>query len=233
MNSEPSTLFIIPARGGSKGIPGKNIKPFCGRPLLHYAIDCARRAGASDADICVSTDSREIAECARDAGLEVPFMRPELLATDTASSYDVLLHALNWYESHGRRYDRVVLLQTTSPLRTPDDVAGCMALWTPEVDMVVSVCDARTNPYYNAFETDDDGMLHISKGDGQFTRRQDAPKVYEYNGAVYVITAESLKREPLSAFKRRVPFVMPASRSVDLDSPADWLIAEQLFRTSL
>ena len=104
-----------------------------------------------------------------------------------------------------------------------------MALWTPDVDMVVSVCEARTNPYYNAFETDADGMLHVSKGDGRYTRRQDAPEVWEYNG-VYVMTVASLRRCPMSRFRRRVPYPMPSLRSVDLDTEADWLIAESLFR---
>ena len=227
MTSEPKTLFIIPARGGSKGIPGKNIKPFCGKPLICRTIDHAR-AFADDADICVSTDSEEIAAVVRDYGLEVPFMRPAELATDGAGTYEVLLHAVDWYARHGRQYDRIVLLQTTSPLRRPDDIEAAMKLWNPDIDMVVTVAEAATNPYYNAFETDPDGFLNISKGDGRFTRRQDAPKVWEYTGAVYVITVASLLRSPLSRFTRRIPSAMPRSRSVDLRPPLDWLIAEQL-----
>lgn len=221
------TLYIIPARGGSKGIPGKNIKPLAGRPLIGYAIANALELADPD-DICVSTDSVEIAAVAERLGVKVPFLRPAGLATDTAATYDVLLHALDWYAAAGRDYGRIVLLQPTSPLVTPDDIRGALRLWTPETDMVVSVTEARTNPYYNAFETDSDGYLHISKGDGLITRRQDAPKVWEYNGAVYVITVSSLRATHMSQFRRRIPFEMPASRSVDLDTPADWLVAEQL-----
>lgn len=222
------TLYLIPARGGSKGIPGKNIKPFCGKPLICHTIDHARDAGATDCDICVSTDSEEIAEAARSYGLEVPFMRPAELATDTSGSYGVILHALDWYRDHGVDYDRVVLLQPTSPLRTAEDIMKAERLWSPDIDMVVSVREARTNPYYNAFEADDQGFLEISKGDGKYTRRQDAPKVWEYNGAVYVITAESLRRGPLSSFKKRIPYPMAEDRSIDLDSPIDWMIAEAI-----
>ncbi len=223
------TLFLITARGGSKGIPGKNIKPFCGLPLICHSIDHARACGAADADICLSTDSEEIADVARAYGLEVPFLRPAALASDTAGSYGVIMHALDWHErERGVRYDRVVLLQPTSPLRTPDDIRDAIALWTPECDMVVSVREARTNPYYNAFEQDAAGYLHISKGEGGYTRRQDAPAVWEYNGAVYVMTADALRRGPMSGFKRVIPSPMASERSVDLDTPLDWTIAESL-----
>lgn len=229
-SERPLTLYLIPARGGSKGIPGKNIKPFCGKPLICHSIDHARDCGASDSDICVSTDSEEIAATARGYGLDVPFIRPASLATDRSGSYEVIMHALDWYEAHGRRYDRVVLLQPTSPLRKAEDILKSEALWRPDCDMVVSVTEARTNPYYNAFETDRDGCLHISKGNGTYTRRQDAPEVLEYNGAVYVMSVCSLRRGPMSGFTRRIPYKMEASRSVDLDTPLDWAVAEGLYR---
>lgn len=223
------TLFLITARGGSKGIPGKNIRPFAGLPLICHAIDQAR-AFAADCDICLSTDSDEIADVARAHGLDVPFMRPAELATDTASSHDVILHAWQWYHARGISYDRIVLLQPTSPLRTVGDIGAAIDLWRPDLDMVVSVCESAANPYYNLFEAGSDGFLRISKGEGGFTRRQDAPKVWQYNGAVYVITAASLLRSPMSGFRHILPSPMPADRSVDLDSETDWIIAEQLFR---
>lgn len=224
------TLFIIPARRGSKGIPGKNIKPFSGKPLICHAIDQAR-AFSDDSLICLSTDSEVIKEVAEDYGLHVPFLRPDELSTDTAGSREVMLHALNFYESQGKQIDRIVLLQPTSPLRTVEHIRECMELYTPECDMVVSVKEAATNPYYNAYETDSDGLLHISKGDGTYTRRQDAPKVWEYTGAVYVINPESLRRMPMGKFPRRLMCEMPADRAVDLDTPLDWLIAETLAST--
>ncbi|MDY5999659.1 MAG: acylneuraminate cytidylyltransferase family protein [Candidatus Limisoma sp.] len=225
------TLYVIPARGGSKGIPHKNIKPLAGKPLIGYSIDVARQLAADD-DICMTTDDPEIAATAESMGLNVPFLRPASLATDTCGTYEVLIHALDFYRDRGIDYDTLVLLQPTSPMRTADDVRAALALYSPDIDMVVTVKEAASNPYYNCYETDNDGFLHISKGDGGYTRRQDAPKVWEYNGAVYVINVESLRRMPLSAFTRRRMSVMPAERSVDLDTPVDWLIAEKLIENS-
>lgn len=225
------TLYVIPARGGSKGIPHKNIKPLAGKPLIGYSIDVARQLAADD-DICLTTDDPEIAATAESMGLNVPFLRPASLATDTCGTYEVLIHALDFYRDRGIDYDTLVLLQPTSPMRTADDVRAALALYSPDIDMVVTVKEAASNPYYNCYETDNDGFLHISKGDGGYTRRQDAPKVWEYNGAVYIINVESLRRMPLSAFTRRRMSVMPAERSVDLDTPVDWLIAEKLIENS-
>lgn len=226
------TLFVIPARGGSKGIPGKNIKPLCGKPLICHSIDQARRF-ADDADICLTTDDPRIAAVASAHGLHVPFLRPAELASDTASTRDALLHALDFYESQGIAYRRIVLLQPTSPLRTVDDIRGALALWREGIDMVVSVREAATNPYYNAFETGPDGYLHISKGDGLFTRRQDAPRVWEYNGAVYVINVASLREMPMGRFPRRVMFPMSVENSIDLDTPVDWITAEALLKSRI
>lgn len=222
-------LYIIPARGGSKGIPRKNIKPLCGRPLIAYSIDAALEAGASPRSIILSTDDAEIAETGRRLGLDVDYMRPAELATDTAGSREVILDAMDWADRQGIAYDCVVLLQPTSPMRTGADIKAALELYTPNTDMVVSVKEASANPYYNCFETDpESGYLHISKGDGLLTRRQDAPPAWEYNGAVYVINPQSIRNMPLGAFKNRVPSVMPAERSVDLDTPTDWLVAEAM-----
>lgn len=187
-------LFIIPARGGSKGIPGKNIKPLGGSPLIYRAIDLARQF-VDDENICLTTDSQEIIDCAERHGLHVPFSRPDYLATDTCGSREVMLHALDYYASQGREYSTIVLLQPTSPFRRQEDVQAALDLYTPDVDMVVSVKEASSNPYYNNFEETADGFLHISKGDGLYVRRQDCPKTWEYNGAVYVINAQSLRRD--------------------------------------
>jgi len=224
-------LYIIPARGGSKGVPHKNVRPLAGRPLLHHTISAAIAAGAEPARILVSTDDPAIADCARAAGLDVPFMRPAELATDTAGSREVMLHAMDCADTLGIGYDCVVLLQPTSPLRSPDDIRGAIALYaaSEDCDMVVSVTESPANPYYDCFETDPaTGLLHVSKGDGRYTRRQDAPKAWQFNGAVYVIRPASLRAMPLGAFPRRIPYPMPPERSIDIDSPLDWLVAEAL-----
>ncbi len=222
-------LYIIPARGGSKGIPRKNIKELCGRPSIAYTVDAAiearKRLGGH---ILLSTDDAETAGIVRGLGIEVEYMRPAELAGDTSGSREVMLHAMDWAESQGIEYDCVVLLQPTSPFRTADDIVACTQLLEPGIDMAVSVCEAADNPYFNIFETDADGYLHISKGDGKLTRRQDAPKAWVYNGAVYAINPASLRAMPMGMFGHRVPSVMPRERSIDIDGPADWLAAETI-----
>lgn len=224
-------LYIIPARGGSKGIPHKNIKPLAGRPLIAYSIDVARELCPEQDRIILSTDDPTIADTARSLGLKVDYMRPADLATDSSGSREVMLDAMDWANARGIVYDCIVLLQPTSPLRTADDVRAALELYTSQLDMVVSVESAACNPYYNCFETDADGFLHISKGDGLLTRRQDAPPAWTYNGAVYVINPQSLRAMPMGSFGRRVPSPMPAERSIDLDTPRDWAVAEAIMST--
>lgn len=226
------SLFLITARGGSKGIPHKNIKPLAGKPLICYAIDVARQF-VDNVDICLSTDDDSIIKVAEDYGLIVPFKRPSELASDTAGSYEVILHAIDFYENKGFRYDNIVLLQPTSPFRTKDDVEGCLAKYDEQCDMVVSVKPAAANPYYDIFEEDKEGFLMISKGNGKITRRQDAPKCYEFNGAVYVINISSLREMHMNDFKKVRFFEMSLNHSVDLDTMLDWKYAELLIQEKM
>lgn len=228
MNMNP--LVVIPARSGSKGIPDKNIKILGGKPLIAWTIESAV-AVVPPERVIFSSDSERYAEVARKCGLAVDYIRPTELATDTAGSREVILDAMRHADSKGLDYDSVVLLQPTSPFRDASDILRAMELYTPDIDMVVTVTEAASNPYYNCFETDlETGMLRISKGDGLYTRRQDAPPVYEFNGAVYVINPESIRRMPLGAFPKRVPSVMPRERSLDLDTETDWAVAEMLLK---
>lgn len=222
-------LFIIPARGGSKGIPRKNIKTLGGKPLIAYSIDIAKSLACDDDHIILSTDSIEIAEVAASHGLKMEYMRPDELATDTSGSREVMLDALAWADNRKIFYDCIVLLQPTSPFRTAEDITKCINRYNSGIDMVVSVKQTSANPYYNCFEPDETtGFLHISKGSGNFTRRQDAPKCYEYNGAVYVINPDSLRTETMGQFTKIVAVEMPDERSLDLDTPFDWLVAEAM-----
>lgn len=238
MNSELMPLFLIPARGGSKGIPDKNIADLGGRPLLSYSVEGAIRAlralglGNEMHRIILSTDSERIAAVGRAEGLTVPFMRPAELSTDTAGSREVILHAMDWADREGIPYNCLVLLQPTSPFRRVDHILQAMELFDPSTtDMVVSVCEASANPYYNCFETDSEsGYLHISKGDGLLTRRQDAPRAWEYNGAVYVINPQSIREMPLGKFPRRIPYEMSREDSLDIDAPLDLEIARILIK---
>ena len=219
-------LILIPARGGSKGIPGKNIKPLNDKPLIYYTLDAAC-AVALPENICVSTDSDEIIRVVREYGLDVPFKRPDYLATDTASSYDVIRHAMEFYEQRGINYDRILLLQPTSPFRTEAHIREALSLYQPGMDMVVSVKITSANPYFTLFEENGEGFLKQSKP-GSFTRRQDCPTVYEYNGAIYVMTVQSLKNGPPGAFSKIRKYVMTEEDSLDIDTNIDWIVAEAI-----
>jgi CMP-N,N'-diacetyllegionaminic acid synthase len=219
-------LVLIPARGGSKGIPGKNIKSLNGKPLIYYTLDAAC-AVASPENICVSTDSDDIIRVVREYGLDVPFKRPYNLSTDTASSYDVILHAIAFYEQNGIKYDRVILLQPTSPFRTGTHIRDSLALFKSELDMVVSVKITHSNPYFTLFEETIEGFLVPSKP-GNFTRRQDCPIVYEYNGAIYIMNVRSLKNGPPGNFSKIKKYLMADEVSLDIDNNFDWIIAEAI-----
>lgn len=220
-----NVLVIIPARGGSKGIPKKNIKELCGKPLIYYSIDIARNI-TSDDNICVSTDSDEIIDCVEQYGLKVPFKRPAELATDYVGTNEVLLHALKFYENKGKKIDTILLLQPTSPFRKIQHIIEAYKLYSDKLDMVVSVKETAANPYYNCFEEDENGYLVISKGDGKLERRQDAPKAFEYNGSIYIINPKSLVEKGMSSMTRVGKYEMDALYSIDLDTMFDWKLAE-------
>lgn len=226
-------LIIIPARGGSKGIPRKNIKPLGGVPLIAHsirvALSVARKCGLPQENILVSTDDEEIAAVAAGYGAPTPYRRPDALATDSCGSREVMIDAMHWAGGNGVGFDCVLLLQPTSPFRSVEDVMGTLALYEERhPDMAVSVKAASANPYYNCFEASDDGVLHVAKGAGLLTRRQDAPPAWEFNGAVYVINPESLERMPMGLFPVRIGYEMDSLRSLDLDTMLDWAVAEAL-----
>lgn len=225
-------LVVIPARGGSKGIPHKNIKELYGKPLITYSIDVARQI-VPDENICVSTDDDEIICIVESYGLSVDFKRPDYLSTDQAGTNGVLLHALDFYEKQGRLFDVLILLQPTSPFRKITHLKEALALYDSSIDMVVSVKETATNPYYNSFEEDKEGLLTVSKGDGKIERRQDAPKVWEFNGSIYVINPTSLKEKGLSGFTRIKKYEMDDIHSVDLDTMFDWKIAELMLKEKM
>ncbi|MEI6555029.1 MAG: acylneuraminate cytidylyltransferase family protein [Paludibacter sp.] len=225
-------LYIVPARGGSKGIPKKNIKLLNGKPLIEYSIDVARQL-TCDENICVTSDDEEIINLVENSGLNVPFKRPDYLATDKSGTYEVLLHAVEYYESIGKVYDIVVLLQPTSPFRKKQFIEESVLLLTDELDMVVSVKECSSNPYYNCFEEDINGFLKISKGDGLIKCRQDAPKTWEFNGSIYVINVNSLKNNDISLFTKVKSYKMNEIYSLDIDTIFDWIVAETMIKEKI
>lgn len=222
-------LVVIPARGGSKGIPHKNIKPLGGKPLIYYSIDVARQF-TTDENICVTTDDAEIISVVEQHGLKVPFVRPAELATDTCGSSEVIQHAYQFFADKGILYDAIVLLQPTSPFRKVEFIKEAVALYDDSIDMVTSVRPAACNPYYDGFEENVDGLLQISKGDGTIARRQEAPKVWQQNGSIYVINPKSLVEKGMGGFSKIRKYVMPEAYSVDLDTMLDWKMAELIIK---
>lgn len=221
-------LFLIPARGGSKGIPKKNIKRLNGKPLIQYTIEAVPQ-NYPKKDICISTDSSEIADVVESLGLKVPFLRPKELALDHSGSFEVIIHALDFYTNLGIEYDAIVLLQPTSPMRTKDHVEKAIDefIKNKDIDMLVAVKESDANPYYNLFEENDLGYLSKSK-EGNYIRRQDCPSVYEYNGAIYIINVNALKQNKSLQFNKTVKFVMDRESSIDIDTLEDWNYCEYL-----
>lgn len=221
-------LVVIPARGGSKGVPEKNIKILDGKPLIQYTIEAAK-AVVSEEKICISTDDLGIKSVVESLGTKVPFLRPTELATDTAGTYEVLLHAISHYENNGYTPDVLILLQATSPFRTSKHIEEALELFTEDCEMVVSVKETKANPYYILREENTEGWLENSKK-GNFTRRQDCPKVYEVNGAIYIISVEALKQKNISDFTKVKKYLMDDISSHDIDDMIDWKFAEFLLK---
>lgn len=213
-----SVLAIITARGGSKGVPGKNIMMIGGRPLMQWSIDAARAARYVDR-LILSSDDAAIIEVARKGGCDVPFVRDPALATDTASSVDVIADALQRVPG----YDIVVLLQPTSPLRTAKDIDGTIALlMNSNAPACVSVRESEEHPYWT-FKLGIDGKLtRFAEPDGGAPqRRQDLPQAWCLNGAVYAANVEWFLRNRTFLSPETVAFPMPAERSVDVDTFED------------
>jgi CMP-N,N'-diacetyllegionaminic acid synthase len=217
-------LYVIPARGGSKGIQHKNVKPLNGKPLIYYSIDVARQL-TDDSNICVSTDDDEIIKVVEDYGLKVPFKRPSNLATDTATTNDVLQHALEFYEKNGINYDIVVLLQPTSPLRKSYQVKEALELFNEQLDMVVSVKESLSASVLCI--ENDNGFLELFLNKSG-SRRQELTGYYEYNGAIYIINIQSIKKKKLSGFTKKRKYVMDEISSIDIDTPLDWMLVETI-----
>jgi N-acylneuraminate cytidylyltransferase len=218
-------LFLIPARKGSKGLPGKNTKLLGDKLLIEYSIDFALLNKNFGDEVCITTNDPVIVEIAKSKGVSIPFIRPEELSNDTATSYDVIIHALNFYEALGEKFDTILLLQPTSPFRNQIDLISLYNEFDNDTDMAVTVKLAKENPYYSLFEENNEGYLFKSKI-GSFNRRQDCPEVYAYNGSMYLINVKSIKSSRIQDFKKIKKILMPDERSVDIDTLADWALAE-------
>jgi CMP-N,N'-diacetyllegionaminic acid synthase len=221
-----SVCVLIPARGGSKGIQGKNIKFLGGKPLIQYTLDAARACFTPE-QIVVSTDDIEIKKVVEELGQPICALRPESLAQDDTPTAAVITYELEqWRLAHGSYPEHVVLLQATSPFRSGDHLGEAWERYrSNRADMLLSVCASKQNPYYNLFE-EQNGYLQKSK-EGAFTRRQDCPPVWELNGAIYIFRIDRFLELGIEEMDK-IKYEMSEIDSIDIDSPLDWIIAECL-----
>ncbi len=226
-------LGLVPARGGSKGVPRKNIKLLNGKPLLAYTAEAALGAKRL-ARVILSTDDAEIADVGQSCGLEVPFMRPAELAQDHTPTLPVVQHALRWLEEHGEHYDAICLLQPTSPLRCAADVDACIDLLAErQADAVVTILPVplEYNPHWVYFQ-DSTGALHLSTGETTpIPRRQDLPLAYHREGSIYVTRRVVIMEQNSFYGSHLLGYPVDPQRCVNIDDAHDWARAELLCRT--
>lgn len=228
-------ICVIGARGGSEGLPDKNVRELLGKPLIVWSIEQARSSGLFDR-VIVSTDSKEIAKVSATAGAEIPFVRPASLSDSKAGKFGVWKHALDACELHfGEVYDTYVDLDCTNPLRDVSDIQAAVrqfeSVRLDGVDAVFSVCDARKNPYFNLVEPNEDGNLQMCKrSDDTVIRRQDAPTVYEHVASIYVLASDYIKRANHLLDGRTRGYIIGVDKSFDIDSELDFRIVENLMK---
>jgi CMP-N,N'-diacetyllegionaminic acid synthase len=224
----------IGARKGSKGVPGKNFRALCGKPLIDWSLDQLFACPMIDA-VVVSTDDEAIYDHAVAKGALKIGLRPAHLATDRAGKWGVWQHALEASEALTGPATAFVDLDCTSPLRLPSDITNALDLFAKESpDMVMSCCEARKNPYFNLVEPDASGALHVSKPlPGGVVARQQAPVVYEHAASTYVVAPAYLKRAQSLYEGRVIPYLMEAGRCLDIDSPYDFKLVEFLMNSRL
>jgi CMP-N,N'-diacetyllegionaminic acid synthase len=228
MGNPKQVLAIVPARGGSKGFPGKNIHPLLQKPLIAWSIECALQSPSINR-VIVSTDSEDIARISRQYGAEVPFMRPAQLAMDDTTDLPVYQHTLNWLAQYEKYLpDVIVWLRPTAPLRTSQDIEDAIKLLLDNTpDWVRSVCPVEHHPYW-MYKTDDNTLVSFIEGIKieQYLRRQLLPPAYRLNGAVEVTWRSTIMEKELLYCGHMKAHIMPLERSVDIDHPIDLQIAE-------
>ena len=223
-----NVLCLIPARGGSKGLPNKNIKSFLSKPLIEWTIEIALQCEFID-KVIVSTDSDEIAYISSKAGADIPFKRPSNLALDTSPAINVVMHALKYLD----KYDHVVVLQPTSPLRSLDDLNSAFNLYiNNESDSLVSICKASKHPSWSYFLGPSNELIPFDSSKN-YICRQDFVPTYFLNGAIYINSREFIFNQKAFINENTIGYIMPEERSIDIDSDLDFKIAEFLKTTQM
>ena len=237
-NKNDNIVAVIPARGGSKGIVGKNIKSLDGKPLIGYAIELAKEAVSIGliTDYIISTDCEKIASIAEDLGGNVPFLRPAELATDESPVVDTIIHAINWWQNHQQqKVNHILLLQPTNPLTKIDDVAGaikCYLANQPYAKCLISVTDASHVRLPTLYYENNKYLKQVLEKENPVKRRQDLNKIYWRNGAIYLTNSELLFEGKKVINETPLFYEMPRERSVPIDDMFDWTIAELLLKNN-
>lgn len=222
-------IISICARGGSAGVPGKNIRVLCGKPLIAWTIQQALECGEAD-HVFVSTDSEEIASVARGHGAEVPFVRPAELATATAGKLPVIQHLVEWVEANRGPVTRIIDMDPTSPLRDIADIKTCAAMLDADTDVVITGYESDKNPYFNMVEMKPGGFYErVCRPDSEVVGRQLAPRVYAMNASIYAWHRHTLTSSLWSTPRIRL-HAMPRERSIDIDHPIDFDLVELLMK---
>lgn len=225
-----TVLAIIPARGGSKGVPRKNIKDLCGKPLIAWTIDEAIKSKYIDR-VIVSTEDEEIAYISREYGAEVPFLRPIELAQDDTPGIEPILHCINWLKDNENYYpDYVCTLQCTSPLRKSNHIDEALEeIIDKNGDSIIGVCESEVNPYWMK-KIEDGKLVDFMEDSKRYTRRQDLPVIYRLNGAIYICKTDVLMKNKNWYTDNTLPYVMSQEDSVDIDTVLDFKIAEIIIK---
>ena len=225
-------LAIIPARGGSKGIPNKNIMAISGKPLIAYTIDAGKKSKYID-ELIVSTDSEVIKVIAQQYGAKVPFLRSEELSNDTSKSIDVVIHSIDFYKKNNVSFDYVILLQPTSPLRTFKHLDEAIEkLIESKSTSLVSVCEASENPVLMR-SIENEKLKEVISFEGTNLRRQDLPTFYIFNGALYINSNDMLVNKKKFVDENTIPYVMNKESSIDIDTMLDARLVELIIDTSI
>jgi CMP-N,N'-diacetyllegionaminic acid synthase len=229
-----SVIAVIPARGGSKGLPRKNVKPLLGKPLLAWSIEAAQKSRHVDA-VVVSTDDEEIATAARQCSVAVPYLRPSSLATDTATTHDVLMHVLEEEEYRGRRFDYLALLEPTSPLREAQDVDAAIERLVrhPSAKSIVGLAKSECgHPEFTVVLNEDRLIRSYTTSSGEFRelRRQELREAFFFEGTIYVSEVDHLKRAGTFYHASTLGYVVPKWKSYEVDDIFDFFVVEAMLK---
>ena len=232
MYKNKTFLGIIPARGGSKGLPGKNIKELCGKPLIAWSIESGLKSKYLD-EVMVTTDSKDIANIAKQYGASVPFLRPDVLASDTATSFDAIKHTIEFYKNEfDKEFDYIVLIEPTSPLREARDIdIAIEQLFNSNADSIVGICKTEDqNPAFLVFKNEKDFISGYENHDMKILRRQDIKDVYFFEGTIYISKTDVLLNKKTFYHENTIGYVVPKYKSLEIDDIDDFIMVEAIMK---